>query len=67
MWGVDAVEREQLLSYSQIVVGFSGGLDSTVLLHILSSDAVLSQKLHAVHIHHGLSPHADAWQASCHA
>lgn len=46
-------------------IAFSGGLDSTVLLH-----AALQLKqgggcppLRAVHIHHGMSPHADAWEA----
>ena len=48
------------------VVGFSGGLDSTVLLHAAScvaSDANLD--LSALHVHHGLSASADAWADSC--
>jgi tRNA(Ile)-lysidine synthase len=48
------------------VVGFSGGLDSTVLLHAasrLARDAELA--LSALHVHHGLSMHADAWRVSC--
>lgn len=42
------------------VVGFSGGLDSTVLLHVLSQ---LPQRppLLALHVHHGLSARADDW------
>ncbi|WP_323847242.1 tRNA lysidine(34) synthetase TilS [Microbulbifer magnicolonia] len=43
-------------------VGFSGGLDSTVLLHLLRKRGV---ELRALHIHHGLSANADAWQAHC--
>lgn len=49
-----------------VVVGFSGGLDSTVLLHVashLARDAGLD--LSALHVHHGLSAHADAWADSC--
>ncbi|MCX7164615.1 MAG: tRNA lysidine(34) synthetase TilS [Rhodocyclales bacterium] len=49
-----------------VVAGFSGGLDSTVLLHAancLARDADLS--LSALHIHHGLSANADAWAGSC--
>lgn len=43
-------------------VGFSGGLDSTVLLHWLSTQqAKLGFELSAIHVHHGLSPNADAW------
>ncbi|MEG3767636.1 tRNA lysidine(34) synthetase TilS [Alteromonas sp. 14N.309.X.WAT.G.H12] len=46
-----------------LVVGFSGGVDSTVLLHA----AVLTSPLpvHGVYIHHGLSTNADEWQAHC--
>ena len=43
-------------------VAYSGGLDSTVLLHLLASRGM---PLRAIHIHHGLSPNADAWQARC--
>ena len=49
-----------------VVVGFSGGLDSTALLHAascLARDAELD--LSALHVHHGLSIHADAWADSC--
>ncbi len=42
-----------------ICVGFSGGLDSTVLLDALQR--VGSREVTAVHVHHGLSPNADAW------
>jgi len=48
-------------------VALSGGLDSTVLLHLLAS---LAQRealppLSAIHIHHGLQSAADAWPAHC--
>lgn len=47
-------------------VAYSGGLDSTVLLHGLvrleSRPPVV-----AVHVHHGLLPEADAWTAHCEA
>lgn len=51
-----------LSHYDTIYVGFSGGLDSTALLHCLGSIPSLASKVHAIHIHHGLSPHADAWE-----
>lgn len=52
----------------RLVVGFSGGLDSTVLLHVLAKQAPAQGfALYAVHIHHGLSPHADAWAAQAQA
>jgi tRNA(Ile)-lysidine synthase len=55
--------------YRQLLVGFSGGLDSTVLLHRLKlwRDNEPDIQLRAMHIHHGLSPHADAWVAHCEA
>lgn len=46
----------------QLVLGFSGGLDSTVLLHALVKVApAFSLPVLAVHVHHGLSPNADTW------
>jgi tRNA(Ile)-lysidine synthase len=47
-----------------LCVGFSGGLDSTVLLHLLatSSEADL-RGMRAIHVHHGLHADADAWVA----
>jgi tRNA(Ile)-lysidine synthase len=49
-----------------IWVGFSGGLDSTVLLHRLRNDPLYaSYELKAIHIHHGLQSQADAWVRHC--
>ena len=44
-------------------VGLSGGRDSVVLLHLCNT--LLPERVHALHVHHGLSPHADAWAAFC--
>lgn len=49
-----------------LCVGFSGGLDSTVLLHALAHDA--SRRVHgirAIHVHHGMHRDADAWATHC--
>lgn len=45
-------------------VALSGGLDSTVLLHLL---AAMTDRpaLRAIHVHHGLQPVADAWPEHC--
>ncbi|WQG58661.1 tRNA lysidine(34) synthetase TilS [Pseudomonas sp. RTB3] len=47
-------------------VAFSGGLDSTVLLHLLATLAN-TPPLRAVHVHHGLQTAADAWPEHCQA
>ena len=50
----------------EILLGFSGGLDSSVLLHLLAQmQAKLHFKLKAIHIHHGLSSSADNWLNFC--
>lgn len=51
--------------FSQLKVGYSGGLDSTVLLHLLAAKPTLRKKLSAIHIHHGISPNAAAWATHC--
>ncbi|WP_242602128.1 tRNA lysidine(34) synthetase TilS [Legionella nagasakiensis] len=56
---------KRLSTYHRLFVGFSGGLDSTVLLHSLVLQPNLRDKIHAVHIHHGLSTNADVWQTHC--
>ena len=48
---------------ARIAVGLSGGVDSVVLLHQLK--ALRGLRLRAIHVHHGLSPNADAWEAFC--
>nr|WP_242112228.1 tRNA lysidine(34) synthetase TilS [Luteimonas aquatica] len=50
-----------------VLVAFSGGLDSTVLLHLLARRAAHARGLRAIHVHHGLHPEADAWAAHCRA
>ncbi|GAB6197283.1 tRNA lysidine(34) synthetase TilS [Lysobacter xanthus] len=50
---------------ARIVVGFSGGLDSTALLHRLATDASLRGRVHAVHVDHGLHPDAPTWARRC--
>ena len=48
-------------SAKRIAVGLSGGVDSVVLLHQLAAH----HPVRAIHVHHGLSPNADAWTGFC--
>lgn len=53
-------------SPAPLLVGLSGGLDSTVLLHALAQDAqVRATGLRAVHVHHGLQSAATEWALQC--
>jgi len=47
---------------AEVAVGLSGGVDSVVLLHQLKKQL---PRVSAIHVHHGLSPNADAWTRFC--
>lgn len=60
--------HSQLSAYSasaNIIVGYSGGVDSHVLLHLLANIPELKSKITAVYIHHGLQHCADDWALEC--
>jgi tRNA(Ile)-lysidine synthase len=48
-------------------IALSGGLDSSVLLHLVASLGRTERlpPLYAIHIHHGLQAAADGWPAHC--
>lgn len=51
-----------------VLLGFSGGLDSSVLLHLLvclRDKLIPDLMIRAIHIHHGLNPLADTWVRHC--
>lgn len=52
----------------RILVGFSGGLDSTVLLHALVTlrqTTIPKLNIRAIYIHHGLNQKANDWAIHC--
>ena len=59
--------EQQLAGHQHLLVAYSGGLDSSVLLHQLVCLRQHSPELHlrAIHIHHGLNPQADGWVKHC--
>src|SRR5262245_58597352 len=56
-----ASSRKPRSAKPRIAVGLSGGVDSVVLLHQMRA----RPGVRAIHVHHGLSPNADAWAAFC--
>ena len=56
------------MNTGRIAVAYSGGRDSTALLHAtLAVAAEQGMNVIALHVHHGLSTHADAWLLHCEA
>lgn len=61
-------ELRTLLDAPGWYVGFSGGIDSTVLLHLLHQWREAhpgAPLLQAIHVNHGLQPSAAHWQRHC--
>jgi tRNA(Ile)-lysidine synthase len=64
-----AKNLQEYQSAKRWLIAYSGGLDSTVLLHAVyrlknaSPDAF--PPLSAIHINHQLNPHADDWEKHC--
>ena len=59
-------ETLSLQGYDHLLVAFSGGMDSAVLLHMLAGlRQTTGITLRAIHIHHGISRYADDWQRHC--
>ena len=58
-----AIERLPIAD-RRVMVAFSGGLDSTLLLHVLQSSKAAGS-LAAIHVDHGLHEDSGAWSAHC--
>ncbi len=55
-----------LPSSERLLVAYSGGMDSHVLLHgLLAIRDELAIEIHAVHVNHGLQSHAHKWAERC--
>lgn len=61
-----ALAAAGLVPGARVCVALSGGVDSVVLLDALARQReVWEFALTAAHVHHGLSPNADAWSSFC--
>ncbi|HET6630334.1 MAG TPA: tRNA lysidine(34) synthetase TilS [Woeseiaceae bacterium] len=65
----DVLQRLEQLAGARMptryLVAYSGGLDSTVLLHALYQAGARAAPIVAVHVNHGLQPDAAAWERHC--
>ena len=63
---LENILQQQLVQadFKRVIVAYSGGLDSSVLLNAVVA-LNLTVPVMAIHIHHGLSKHADQWLAHC--
>ncbi|CAL1329164.1 tRNA(Ile)-lysidine synthase [Candidatus Providencia siddallii] len=58
----------KICSFKNLLVGFSGGIDSTSLLHILlklKNSKKPELNIRAIHINHGLHNKANQWEKHC--
>ncbi|QIV94647.1 tRNA lysidine(34) synthetase TilS [Allofrancisella frigidaquae] len=58
----EIVKEITSLNPSHIIIGYSGGVDSSVLLNI---SAATNIPIVAIYINHGIHPQADNWQNHC--
>ena len=65
MFASDHLRDINLENYSRMAVAFSGGLDSSVLLHSLASIPEYHERVFAIHVNHGLSPNSETWTKHC--
>jgi len=66
-WLLEQLTARVNLSDCPITVAFSGGVDSTVLLHLLVQlrNQGCVATVRAVHVHHGISRYAEQWVEHC--
>ena len=56
---------DQCSNLGHIYIGYSGGVDSHVLLHLCAAIARIRDRITAVYVHHGLQAEAEFWARHC--
>lgn len=56
---------EKLKDYKTVILGYSGGVDSQVLLHLLMS--IKHLKIVAMHVNHNINEESQKWESFCHS
>ena len=52
--------------FNHVVIGYSGGVDSSVLLYLITKNPIIkTKKITAIHINHSLSKNSDDWESFC--
>ncbi|MEE4185263.1 MAG: tRNA lysidine(34) synthetase TilS [Gammaproteobacteria bacterium] len=64
MDSVNALLASPVLADKHFCIAYSGGIDSTVLLHLVSRLG-FGDRVRAAHVNHGLHTSAAEWQAHC--
>ena len=66
MLSIESMVKARLheAGFKRLFIAYSGGMDSSALLYIVSS-LKLQIPVFAIHVHHGLSIHADDWLLHC--
>ena len=58
-----SLSENDLLSFNRIGVAYSGGLDSHVLLKLVTELNIDKKKIFAIHVNHGINPSANKWES----
>ena len=51
--------------FDKLGIAFSGGLDSSVLLNLISDQVIPKDRITALHINHGINNDSDKWEEFC--
>ncbi len=58
-------ELTDLPTAQNYFIAYSGGMDSTALLHVLSHEPSLKGRITAIHVNHNINPASNQWTQHC--